>query len=154
MRCLRLFEFTDSVSGLLKAFREDLDTLTRLYPDAGLKHKQRTVNCLAEIWKPTIAELRRMRVGDPAVRNKMTTQWQVLGRAFGLTDSSQGVPIYTDTMEYDIHYERKNCHLSSCICHTYAGAHEMRVCKGCWKVFYCTTKCQAAYVLLSWDATP
>lgn len=86
-----------------------------------------------------------MRVADTLIRNRMITQWLGLGRAFGLSDSCQAVPTNGTRVAND-HYERKTCHFQLCLCHQYAGAHEMRVCTGCWKVFYCTTKCQAAYV--------
>lgn len=34
------------------------------------------------------------------------------------------------------------CHWSGCLCHEIVPYHSLRVCKGCWKVFYCSQLCQ------------
>lgn len=36
----------------------------------------------------------------------------------------------------------KPCHWEKCLCSTVFPQHSMRVCKGCWRVFYCSARCQ------------
>ena len=137
------------ISRFLKAFQKDLKILTELYPEAGLLHKRRTIKCLLEIWQPTLTELRQIKAQDTSIQHKIVRQWLMFGHAFGFSDTPRVVPVADiDVGEYD-RYERKKCHLSSCFCHKRAGAHHMRVCKGCWEVFYCSTKCQTASVHVS-----
>ncbi|KAL4249165.1 hypothetical protein ABKN59_007281 [Abortiporus biennis] len=35
-----------------------------------------------------------------------------------------------------------SCHWKECVCHKTKAFHQMRVCKGCRKVFYCGVRCQ------------
>lgn len=36
----------------------------------------------------------------------------------------------------------RTCALRTCLCHGKKSAHKMRLCAGCWEVFYCGEKCQ------------
>ncbi len=36
------------------------------------------------------------------------------------------------------------CAWKACICHDKKAGHRLRVCKGCWQVYYCDNKCQIA----------
>ena len=36
----------------------------------------------------------------------------------------------------------ETCGCQSCLCSERKPCHKLRVCKGCWKIFYCSAKCQ------------
>lgn len=43
----------------------------------------------------------------------------------------------------------KPCQNRWCLCSEIKPSHPMKVCKGCWIVFYCSTSCQKVYAVLS-----
>lgn len=108
------------------------------------KHRQNLVRLLQLYWPRCIQEVRRRKLDAEARRN-----WEDIGKHLKLKDS-------VDSLQVRRPWRRtKPCHLSTCLCNHINCEHPMFVCKGCWHVYYCSTKCQTMQVaLLSTDYDP
>ena len=79
------------------------------------------------------------RLRTPCSR-KILDLWRKLGKR---------LPI-TEIIEFPAPFQQKywdpkpweTCHNLQCICNSMRLCHKMKVCKGCWGVRYCCTKCQ------------
>ncbi|CAL1715262.1 unnamed protein product [Somion occarium] len=63
--------------------------------------------------------------------------WVSLGETLGITS----MPIDPPSSNYRP-LLWKSCHNLNCICHDVKACHPLKICKGCWQVYYCSEKCQ------------
>ena len=86
------------------------------------------------------------------LKRKALQRWKFFGKAFGLEQSKNktsardlGPSDPNDSTRYWRAPQR--CSLKSCPCSCMSRAlHRLRVCKGCYRVLYCSRDCQRTYV--------
>ncbi|CAL1711688.1 unnamed protein product [Somion occarium] len=92
---------------------------------------------LRKIWLPTLQELRG-RINPAGVKSADTIElWQYLGRAFGLRENDAPAQLFPGFTSCT-----KSCRWKDCLCSCNKPWHRLRVCKGCWRALYCSSKCQ------------
>ena len=106
---------------------------------------------IIRIWHDTMESLRSI---EPTTKKQRSMKmvaletWQELGEICGL---KEGVDVTTVRLALplsNLPYWRtpKRCFWGACACSTYKPAHRLRVCKGCWRALYCSTRCQSLCV--------
>lgn len=87
-------------------------------------------------WPSAIRAIKRHQRESPQddLRKKVLQKWVMFGKRLSLTE--------TDDFTSDDWGLQKPCHWKGCLCLKLNSNHPMRVCKGCWNVYYCNTKCQ------------
>ena len=102
-----------------------------------LRHK--STKCWAAVTKAlnTRSVTAKIPVSLISIRN----QWALLGR--NLKKSKLEL---NDEEIRSAFPALSRCGWSKCLCSAYKPAHPLRACKGCWRVAYCGSKCQKAYV--------
>ena len=76
-------------------------------------------------------------------------QIRQFGAAFGLEENVDVVSLTVPSELYDSPSSWQKawrCSCRTCPCNLGARCHPMRVCTGCWRAVYCSTKCQTVYV--------
>lgn len=104
------------------------------------------------IWLSTFQELRAITVTSDAqkvLKMKAVEIWRYYG---SLLDLKEGMPTTPSALSDERCYWKipKRCFSESCPCSAVTRArlhHRMRVCKGCWRVLYCSSQCQTKYVI-------
>ena len=105
--------------------------LTSLASDINRKRIARAIMVVDRINAPTIAA--------KLCKKKLLLAWRLYAsRLDGLLsdDPDTSVPPAT--------YIGRTCALETCLCSGKHPAHELRICKGCWQVYYCNSDCQKA----------
>jgi len=107
------------------------------------------------VWHDTLKDILSIRtsgVRQLALKNAVLRAWRSYGGAFSLRE---GVDVTTCRIPStpsnlgSYWLIPKRCFLNSCPCSaTMQPCHHLRVCKGCWRVLYCSPKCQS----LDWKA--
>lgn len=64
--------------------------------------------------------------------------WKTVGDNIGLFENGR----HLDNEFPKLRLSRRRCHWEKCLCHSAKPSHSMRVCKGCYRVLYCSRKCQ------------
>lgn len=142
---------------LLTLFGQEYRNAVRV--GANVPHDQHTSysfvrHTLRLYWIPTLDDLRsalsrqrRLRGANPTVREvlEMFTQtWLDCGHAYELEEETER---RIDGAAEDLAsatFERwKGCFYEKCVCYGRTPLHgSRRVCKGCWRTYYCGKKCQ------------
>lgn len=90
---------------------------------------------------PTISALRQMRATSPEVirrRNRLLSTWRSYYSALGLREGEN-----TNHVEQPLQVDpSQTCASKACLCYGKQPWHKLRVCKGCYRRFYCNVKCQ------------
>lgn len=76
----------------------------------------------------------------PATRSRGIQIWTSFGNRLRLDNS------YSHLLKRNVKGViplSKPCHWEKCVCQHLHAPHHMRVCKGCWRVLYCNTRCQS-----------
>lgn len=78
--------------------------------------------------------------------------WRTHGRSFGLDEAIERERREHGGTEEPVERSmidppRLPCNWAQCLCAEHQAPHYMRICKGCWDVFYCSTACQTKCVL-------
>ena len=79
---------------------------------------------------------------DPAVKERkriLISVWKSYTAALGIRN-----PMSVEAVEPSSLCPWEVCAWKACICHDKKAGHRLRVCKGCWQVYYCDNKCQIA----------
>lgn len=88
---------------------------------------------------------------SPDPLKKYTTQWELIGHNFDLTDGDEtSLPTYTGDLYKFISTsdQRLGCSLEECPCYGRGPLCGTRkVCTGCWTRLYCGLRCQTRYVV-------
>ncbi|KAI0081160.1 hypothetical protein K474DRAFT_1657017 [Panus rudis PR-1116 ss-1] len=94
------------------------------------------------VWLPTLKTIR----GLPSSTKKVQAirKWTALGHAVGLDEKAEQASACIPSMSS----EWKHCDWKQCPCHTRVVPHKIRMCKGCYQVVYCGSKCQR----LDWES--
>lgn len=74
--------------------------------------------------------------------------WKLLGGALQQGEDALRSP---DTQQ-GVLEPAKRCAWDECLCSAYKPTHELRLCKGCWAVAYCNSRCQTRYVYIYREA--
>ncbi|KAH8094553.1 hypothetical protein BXZ70DRAFT_947991 [Cristinia sonorae] len=82
-----------------------------------------------------------------AVKAKAIKYWKKFGKTFDLEEGGKhpsSVSLALSTTESHPRYWlfKKRCGLPSCGCHVAKPEHHLRVCKGCYRILYCSKYCQ------------
>ena len=105
--------------------------LTKLASDINRKRIARAIMVVDRIDAPTIAAKLR--------KKKVLLAWRLYAsRLDGLLSDGPDTPLLSAT------YIGRTCALETCLCSGKHPAHELRICKGCWQVYYCNSDCQKA----------
>lgn len=95
------------------------------------------------IWHDTMKSLRVVCQSSTAEPIK---SWRSLGLLLGLREGVEVTTLKKPSTPSDQPYWRisKRCFWQSCCCCTPfpPHVHKLRVCRGCWRVLYCSTRCQ------------
>ncbi|KAJ3536325.1 hypothetical protein NM688_g6853 [Phlebia brevispora] len=89
--------------------------------------------------RETCSALRRISVTDPAIRSRKVA---LLG---AWSQYVRKLETYVPNLGGDhvpVVHAWETCASKACLCHGRVPHHRLRVCKGCWQVFYCNAKCQ------------
>ena len=105
------------------------------------------LECSGWIWHDTLATLLAICPKDPqhaAVKKAVLDSWRKYGVGFhteGVNPSTSNEPSQlSDERRY--WKIRRRCFWNGCACSISGAFHRFRVCKRCWRVLYCTEKCQ------------
>lgn len=102
------------------------------------------------VWYPILTRLRQLKAMRDH-REQMWTYvvvlWEQFGQTCGLSSSDR---LTREPVPWGSHLVklqnprsvRRGCSLDSCMC-MMAPSHKLKVCKGCWRAFYCSERCQA-----------
>lgn len=102
------------------------------------------------VWHPTLMTLKSLSARPGPTQEMwecLSSFWRQTGEAFSLNPSSRDVRNPKPWPELALGWKltagdsRKGCGWKDCLC-VIAPAHPLKVCKGCWRQFYCSTKCQ------------
>ncbi|CAL1711740.1 unnamed protein product [Somion occarium] len=117
----QLEEYTQGTGGRTAAFRHNLQQV------------------VGKVWRPTIEALEGHRFDRADPRYTLLHSFLRLGRVLQLDRRAEPIPHFPG-------YETcvQSCHFPNCLCSNKRPMHPMRVCKGCWRVFYCGKPCQTA----------
>lgn len=136
----------------LTAYVDDLTIITKFYisplgtarPSQDHPFRDILIRKTKDCWLPTLREMRR--ITSPMrevtnVRDKSIALWVTFGKRLGMSESQAA---------WDAAAAVANagpapllvCGDESCLCHALKPGHPMKVCKGCWLMFYCCARCQ------------
>lgn len=75
-------------------------------------------------------------------------RWVKHGEIYGLDEATERRRVATgvEPARSPLPSPMMPCHYSLCLRADHAASYRMRVCKGCWGVFYCCKNCQKKYV--------
>ncbi|KAI0071418.1 hypothetical protein K474DRAFT_1776178 [Panus rudis PR-1116 ss-1] len=97
------------------------------------------------VWHPYLEDMRDRSYAPGDQRYRCFQTWMAIGRLVGLDEVKEA----TEYAEYMAKLERRfprgrtrRCHWRDCLCSHEHPPHKMRICKGCRKVYYCSTRCQ------------
>lgn len=110
------------------------------------------------VWYPTLSwlrdtrDLRRTSQSTVYTReaednwNLAITNWKAAGEYLGLDENDTTIHnpnLFAEELDTASQpgWSPRSCAWRLCLCHGEA-VHRMRVCKGCWRTHYCTTRCQ------------
>ncbi|CAL1711730.1 unnamed protein product [Somion occarium] len=101
------------------------------------------LGAVRRVWLPTLRKLRALRISPSSPEHQWIREWLIFGEQLGFKESTEP-PLYDSYMArlvpaYPYH---KHCHRKDCLCHRAKPGHSLRVCKGCWRVLYCSRRCQ------------
>lgn len=102
------------------------------------------------IWHDTMRKVKTIPAKDEqhrALLEDTVRIWQAYGFAFGLEEGAKVTTTKApSTPSKDPKYWKipKRCFSNACWCSQARAPHQLRVCKGCYRVLYCSPKCQTA----------
>ncbi|KAI0821093.1 hypothetical protein BC629DRAFT_1587409 [Irpex lacteus] len=148
----------DFISCLVRPISLLRDTMTTKL--LGQSHSPRVIGLVRNVaettrtvWYPILTRLRQLKAKRDH-REQMLTfvvdLWEQVGQACNLKQSEritkEPAPWGSErhlaaVQEYGGRIGKRGCALESCLC-LMDPAHKMKVCKGCWRVFYCSPICQ------------
>lgn len=85
---------------------------------------------LSQYWFQTMNEIQAL---DDGSNDAMIQRWIALGTRLNISSGQKPDPT-------DRRWGR-SCHWHNCLC-VLGASHPLRVCKGCWESYYCSTFCQ------------
>lgn len=97
------------------------------------------MNTLRKCWHHTSQRFRDLKLRRDDPRYPAYEYWRDLGRRIGIRGSTQPQQNESDDPSET---EKKKCNWRDCLCSENNPHHPLRVCKGCWRVLYCGSKCQ------------
>ncbi|KAH8094481.1 hypothetical protein BXZ70DRAFT_360123 [Cristinia sonorae] len=102
----------------------------------------------ARIWHDTLEDLRTVKpkgVTHATLQRDGILLWTRYGSMIGLKEGVDVQTLSGSSIPSDKPWFRiqKRCFYKRCVCAACCPPHHMRVCKGCWRVLYCSEKCQA-----------
>lgn len=110
---------------------------------------EKIVRAARVVWLPTLQEIRALPRSrdyrERALCKNVENVWQTFGNRLGLEEPTEERRRSEEVRPQlpRIWPSRQGCRWRDCLCSEDAHPpHRMRVCKGCWKVFYCSTNCQ------------
>ena len=128
----------------LPTFPQSLSIYFRLLRRIGPPDSKRSAllrRHLYDVWRSTVEYIDKTKLlrKHPEWREGVTT-WKRLGNH---------MPDMEDALEDDDGISSfpplERCHWTLCECSVHKPAHRLKVCKGCWVVAYCGSRCQARY---------
>lgn len=132
-----------------------LDTILDFYSTLGQTEARAQTNSaelkalrshVTRVLAPTLQKLRAL--PSSLRRTRAINKWTNLAKALELRETSWPEDI---TIDDSSHSHSRRCHWHDCMCSHTDPAHSIRVCKGCWQVFYCSRQCQRRYVCVNSD---
>lgn len=98
---------------------------------------------LQHCWFKGMTELQKVRLQSWMEPYCVLEQWRNIGPKLGIQHTRFSQP---PSDPDDVDTGDRLCHWSGCLCHKNVPYHPLRVCRGCWRVFYCSTLCQTRSV--------
>lgn len=92
-------------------------------------------------WYPLLNTLRSVDVEPDNLRQQVILYWLRLGAEFGMDETRERRRIREEIASIPVEF-LPTCRNSTCLCSKVKPFHKMHACKGCWRVFYCSSKCQ------------
>ncbi|CAL1693878.1 unnamed protein product [Somion occarium] len=129
-----------------QSFIPVLDTILDFYSTLGQTEARAQTNSaelkalrshVTRVLAPTLQKLRAL--PSSLRRTRAINKWTNLAKALELRETSWPEDI---TIDDSSHSHSRRCHWHDCMCSHTDPAHSIRVCKGCWQVFYCSRQCQ------------
>ncbi|KAI0338427.1 hypothetical protein BDW22DRAFT_714701 [Trametopsis cervina] len=140
----------DFISALLRPvalYRDTITTLRLVSRRSEAALLRSTINITRSVWHPTLLILEELKrnPGTQQMWGHIVTVWQQLGKACTLSsvirDVRNPTPWGELVKQSRTPSSRRACNWAQCLC-ILRPTHGLRVCKGCWCVFYCDSKCQ------------
>ncbi|KAH8094482.1 hypothetical protein BXZ70DRAFT_360100 [Cristinia sonorae] len=103
----------------------------------------------ARVWHDTLAKLRSTKpkgVAHTALQREAVTTWIRYGSVLGLKEGVDVQTLSGPSIPHDGPWfgMEQRCFYKPCVCSGCHPPHHMRICKGCWRVLYCSKLCQAS----------
>ena len=130
----------------------DLTIITKFYisslghtrPSQEDPFREALIRKTKDCWLPTLRELRQ--ISSPMreitnARDQMVTLWLSYGRRLGMSESQAAWDAAAAACGPGPTLLLK-CGDETCLCHALKPGHPLKVCKGCWLTFYCSSRCQ------------
>ena len=116
------------------------------------QHSRQLHNCIARVWHDTLRSLRAIKTkssSKAAIRDKAIIDWRKLGKECNLKEGKNVTTLQVVSTPSTLPYRKipRRCFWAACGCSTHDAPHHLRVCKGCWRVLYCSAKCQSLCVV-------
>ena len=96
------------------------------------------------VWLPVLKQLRALNIPADSEQYKWVQIWLDFGHNMGFRERFEQ-RLYDRLIESPRDVPRKHCHWEGCICTDKRPKHSVRICKGCYRVFYCSKQCQKRY---------
>lgn len=94
---------------------------------------------LRHCWFKAMAELKQIRLEPWRESYSVLNEWRSIGTKLGI-EHTRFSKLPEDPE--DVEKTDRMCNWKDCLCHKIVPYHRLRVCTGCWKVFYCSNMCQ------------
>lgn len=99
------------------------------------------------VWHPTLQTLRQLsrQPGNQERHHILKcylSAWTRLGQTFELSELNPNVPhVEKPPHPSAIWWKARGCNWKHCLC-AVDPCHTLKMCKGCWRVLYCSARCQ------------
>ncbi|CAL1711766.1 unnamed protein product [Somion occarium] len=115
---------------------------TRLQGDVSrtaMKFREDQRELMRKSWSPAMESFKASPPDQQDPRYQSYLSLQEIGRTLNMDEKSTETPYFPG---YDTCIQ--SCHFADCLCSHKRPLHALRVCKGCWRVYYCGRSCQIA----------
>lgn len=108
---------------------------------------KQVTNVTRGLWLPILAEIREQKEAQQDIRDGAEQLWLSFGKSLGFNEKVERRRAERSTEEEPVADNWpmwQGCRWKECLCHgDKKCSHPMRVCKGCWRVHYCSALCQS-----------
>ncbi|CAL1696855.1 unnamed protein product [Somion occarium] len=136
-------------------FREMVIPILKTYGMMGHAHRtslpepralaKEVVNAARTVWLPTLQKLRDLNIPPRSPQYRWVQDWMDFGKHLNFRESIEH-RLYERHMAVPpvLPKNGKHCHWKDCLCSEKTPKHPLRICMGCMRVYYCSSRCQTS----------